>query len=58
MSVMSVYVQMKENIARRIADKTAELYMNGLSYEEALMKAKELYGEEKRDEDKEDIKEK
>ena len=57
MSVMSVYVQMKENIARRIADKTAELYMNGLSYEEALMKAKELYVEEKRDEDKEDIKE-
>lgn len=28
-----------------IYDKTAELYMNGLSYEEALMKAKELYGE-------------
>ena len=56
MSVMSVYVQMKENIAQHIADKTAELYMNGLSYEEALMKAKELYGEKESDENKGDIK--
>ena len=41
MSVLAVYVQTKENICREVAEKTAELYMRGMSYEDAFQKAKE-----------------
>ena len=43
MNVIAVYVMTKEKMCREIADKTVELYMSGMSYEEALKKAKELY---------------
>lgn len=42
MTVMAVYVITKEKMCREIADKTVELYMNGMSYEEAFEKAKEI----------------
>ena len=41
MNVITVYVIEKENLSREIAEKTAELYLSGMSYEEALRKAKE-----------------
>lgn len=44
MNVIAVYVMTKEKLSREIAEKTAELYMSGMSYEEALEKAKEFYG--------------
>ena len=43
MNVIAYYVVTKENLCREIADKTAELFLNGMSYEQALKKAKELY---------------
>ena len=43
MNVIAVYVMTKEKMCREIADKTVEFYMNGMSYEEALQKAKELF---------------
>lgn len=42
MNVMAVYVITKENVNREIAEKTAELYFEGMSYEEAFDKAKEM----------------
>lgn len=42
MNVMAVYVIAKENVNREIAEKTAELYFEGMSYEEAFEKAKEM----------------
>lgn len=42
MNVMAVYVITKENVNREIAEKTAELYFKGMSYEEAFEKAKEI----------------
>lgn len=43
MNVIAVYVRTKEKMCREIADKTVELYMSGMSYKEALEKAKELF---------------
>ena len=43
MNVIAVYVMTKEKMCREIADKTVEFYMSGMSYEEALEKAKELF---------------
>ena len=42
MKVIAVYVMTKEKMCREIADKTVDLYMSGMSYEEALEKAKEI----------------
>ena len=42
MSVIAAYVIAKENLSREIAMKTAELYLEGKTYEEALRKAKEI----------------
>lgn len=42
MNVIAVYVMTKEKMCREIADKTVELYMSGMSYEEALERAKKL----------------
>lgn len=44
MNVIAAYVMMKEKMSRKIADKTAELYLTGMSYKEAFKKAKEIYG--------------
>lgn len=35
-------MSLKENVNREIAEKTAELYFEGMSYEEAFEKAKEI----------------
>ena len=43
MNVIAVYVMTKEKMCREIADKTVELYMSGMNYEEAFEKAKELF---------------
>lgn len=43
MNVIAYYVVTKEKLCREIANKTAELFLGGMSYEEALKKAKELY---------------
>lgn len=43
MNVIAVYVMTKEKLSREIAEKTAELYLDGMSYEEALERAKEIY---------------
>lgn len=40
MNVIAAYVITKEKLSREIADKTAELYLSGMSYEEALERAK------------------
>ena len=42
MNVIAVYVRTKEKMCREIADKTVELYMSGMGYEEAFEKAKEI----------------
>lgn len=42
MNVIAAYVMTKENQSREIAIKTAELYLQGMTYEEALEKAKEI----------------
>ena len=42
MNVIVAYIIEKENLSREIAEKTAEL-QNGMSYEEALRKAKEMH---------------
>lgn len=34
-------MSLKENVNKEIGEKTAELYFEGMSYEEALKKAKE-----------------
>lgn len=38
MNVIAYYVVTKENLCREIADKTAELFLDEMSYEEALKK--------------------
>lgn len=43
MNIITVYVQAKENLSREIGELTAQYFLEGLSYEEALEKAKE-YG--------------
>lgn len=43
MNVIAHYVVTKEKLCREIADKTAELFLEGMSYEEALEKAKKIY---------------
>ena len=42
MNVIAVYVIEKEKLSREIAEKTAELYLSGMSYEEALEKVRLL----------------
>lgn len=42
MNVIAFYVMTKEKADRKIADKTAELYMTGMSYEDAYKKAKDV----------------
>ena len=42
MNVIAFYVMKNENVSREIAEKTAELYFKGMSYEEAFEKAKEI----------------
>lgn len=42
MNVIGVYVMTKEEVDIEIAEKTVELYMSGMSYEEAFNKAKEI----------------
>lgn len=37
-NVIAYYVVTKENLCREIVDKTAELFLGGMSYEEALKK--------------------
>ena len=46
MNVIAVYVMTKEKLSREIAEKTAELYMSGMRYEEALKKAKQILNNE------------
>lgn len=47
MNIITVYVQAKENLSREIGELTAEFFLQGMDYEEALNKVKEqLYGEE------------
>ena len=42
MNVIAFYVMKNENVSREIAEKTAELFFEGMSYEEAFEKAKEI----------------
>lgn len=42
MNVIAVYVMTKEKMCIEIADKTAELYLTGMNYEEAFEMAKEI----------------
>lgn len=49
MNVIAAYVIAKENLNRKIADKTAELYLEGMSYKEALEKAEKIYGNKKKE---------
>ena len=42
MNVIGVYVMTKEEVDIEIVEKTVELYMSGMSYEEAFNKAKEI----------------
>ena len=44
MNVIAAYVMKKEKMSKEIAQKTAELYLTGMSYEEAFKKAKEYFG--------------
>lgn len=39
MNVIAAYVMTKEKLSIEIAKKTAELYLSGMSYEEALQRA-------------------
>lgn len=43
MNVITVYVMTKEKLSREIAEEVVELYMSGMSYEDAINKAKEIY---------------
>ena len=43
MGLIRVYVQAKENLNLEIAKEVEKLYLEGLSYSEALKKAKEFY---------------
>lgn len=42
MNVIAFYVMTKENVNRKITEKTAELYFEGMIYEEAFEKVKEI----------------
>ena len=42
MNVIAFYVMKNENVSREIAEKTAEFFLEGMSYEEAFEKAKEI----------------
>ncbi|MDO5518689.1 MAG: hypothetical protein Q4F66_14125 [Clostridium sp.] len=42
MNIITVYVQAKENLSREIGELTAEFFLEGLSYKEALKRAKEI----------------
>lgn len=43
MNVIAAYVIAKEKMCREIAEKTAQLYLKGMSYEEAFKKAKKIF---------------
>lgn len=45
MNVIAAYVVAKEKLNRKIAEKTADFYLDGMSYKEALEKAKKLYAD-------------
>lgn len=45
MNVIAAYVIAKENENRKIADKTAQLYFEGMSYDEALKRARKIYSD-------------
>lgn len=40
MKIITFYVQAKEELSREIGELTAELFLRGMSYEEALREAK------------------
>lgn len=42
MNVIAFFVIKNENVSREIAEKTAELFFEGMSYEEAFEKAKKM----------------
>ena len=42
MNIIAAYVIAKEKMCREIAEKTAQLYLEGMSYEEAFKMAKEM----------------
>lgn len=42
MNIITVYVQAKENLSREIGELTAELFLQGMEYEEALERAREI----------------
>lgn len=42
MNVIAFFVIKNENVSREIAEKTAELFFEGMSYEESFEKAKEM----------------
>lgn len=42
MNVIAFYVMTKEGVNREIAEKTVELYFEGMSYKEAFEKAKDI----------------
>lgn len=42
MNVIAFYVMKNENVSREVAEKTAEFFFEGMSYEEAFEKAKEI----------------
>ncbi|WP_294405664.1 hypothetical protein [uncultured Clostridium sp.] len=46
MNIITVYVQAKENLSREIGELTAELFLQGMEYEEALERARGILGEE------------
>lgn len=45
MNIIAAYVIAKENLNLEIAKKTAELYLDGMTYKEALEKAKRMFQE-------------
>ena len=45
MNVIAAYVVAKENLDRKIAEKTADFYLDGMTYKEALEKAKKVYAD-------------
>lgn len=47
MGVIRIYVQSKENLDLKIAKEVEKLYLEGLSYNAALRKAKEIFLKDK-----------
>jgi hypothetical protein len=43
MGKLAVYADIKDKLNKDIADETRRLYMDGLTYQAALRKAKEIY---------------